>query len=399
VELEFLSELAVRQGPFVTVYLDASHDTHDADRRIDLSWRESRRDLAAQGADEATLTALDKAVEAADPSVGQAGRVLVAAHGETLLDRPLPAPPRRVIARLSPLPHLMPMLAQFPEPLPYVVVVTDRTGADITAYAAQGEPLFSDTVKGPDQWPIHKVPSGGWAALRYQHAVEVAWEHNASAVAEEVTRVADAINARLVIIAGDIRARGLLREELPQHVYDLSVETEAGSRAAGSDPARLDAEIDALLEKRLSSERAGLLDRLRAGFTRDTAVQGLEAVFGALREGMVDTAVIIDDPHSDLTVAVGPDPLQVGLNDSALAGYGVEVQHDRADAALIRALAASGGRIEVITEDRSTDEDLNPGSTTPAPAAPADDVPEPAPRIEFTDGVAAITRRQGAGLY
>ncbi|MFI5959042.1 hypothetical protein [Cryptosporangium sp. NPDC051539] len=171
------------------------------------------------------------------------------------------------------------------------------------------------------------------------------------------------------------------------------METEVGSRAPGSDPSRLEFEVRALLNDRVSSERA---DRLGAGSARDTAAQGLEALFGALRKGMVDTAIVVDDPRSDLAVAVGPEPLALALSASTLEGFGVSaVQQDRADAAIVRALAASGGKLEIVVDDRSTDDDLG---STPTPAAPADDVPEQ-PRIEFTDGVAAVLRRPGAGLY
>ncbi|MFG1927669.1 Vms1/Ankzf1 family peptidyl-tRNA hydrolase [Cryptosporangium sp. NPDC048952] len=115
--------------------------------------------------------------------------------------------------------------------MPYVVVAADRPGADVSAWAAPGEQLFADSVVGPDQHPLHKVPGGGWSALRYQHAVEVAWEHNAAAVAQEVTRVADTIRARLVVLAGDVRAVSLLKASLPPRVSDVAVSTETGSRA------------------------------------------------------------------------------------------------------------------------------------------------------------------------
>jgi hypothetical protein len=401
VELEFLSALAAQSGPFATVYLDASHNTPDASRRIDLEWREARRELVGMGTDEDTLTALDKAVESASPAVGPAGKVLVGGHGDVVFDRDIPAPPRRRIVRYAALPHLMPLLAQSPEPLPYVLVVADRGGADLRAYAAAGAELDlggAGQVSGPDQWPLHKVPTGGWSALRYQHAVEVAWEHNASAVAEQVRKVAEAIKARLVVVAGDVRARGLLKDALPAQVGALVVEAEGGSRAAGTDEHAFEAEVDRLIGEKVDAEHAALFERLGDGFRNDTAVQGLEAVLGALREGMVDTAILVDDPHSDATAVIGPEPLQIGLHESALAGYGVQIERDRLDAALLRALAASGAKLEVISTEYSTDEDL--ATTANERRAPADDVETEAPRTpQFTDGIAAIVRRQGAGLY
>ena len=73
--LSFLRELYQRPGPWASVYLDATHNTADGDQAVGLRWRGLREQLAAQGADEETLAAMDLAVNSgqavdAVPSVG-----------------------------------------------------------------------------------------------------------------------------------------------------------------------------------------------------------------------------------------------------------------------------------------------------------------------------------------
>ncbi|PBJ29483.1 hypothetical protein BI294_24585, partial [Mycobacterium avium subsp. hominissuis] len=36
-------------GPFVSVYFDDSHDTHDAEAQLELKWRAIREDLERHG--------------------------------------------------------------------------------------------------------------------------------------------------------------------------------------------------------------------------------------------------------------------------------------------------------------------------------------------------------------
>src|SRR5215207_10809553 len=61
VDLHFLSELTATPGPYASVYLDASHTTEDAAHTLPLRWAAARDELAGQGADDATLAALDDA--------------------------------------------------------------------------------------------------------------------------------------------------------------------------------------------------------------------------------------------------------------------------------------------------------------------------------------------------
>ena len=90
-------------------------------------WRALRDSLAEQGADTATLDAMEAVAGRHTEVPGPHGQVIVGAGGELRLDTVLPAPPRREIARWAPLPHLMPMVAQLGPVVPYVLAVVDRT--------------------------------------------------------------------------------------------------------------------------------------------------------------------------------------------------------------------------------------------------------------------------------
>src|SRR5919197_6395248 len=111
-----------------------------------MRWTEVRGDLRERGADDQTLAALDVAIEADADTPGRHGLVAVAAGGTLRLSDTLPNAPARSTGRWSALPHLLPYLAQRATRLAHVVVVADRTGADILVVDA--EPERAEQVAG-----------------------------------------------------------------------------------------------------------------------------------------------------------------------------------------------------------------------------------------------------------
>ncbi|GAA3440548.1 hypothetical protein [Kutzneria kofuensis] len=152
-----LRELITAPGDFASVYLDASHDTEDAEHALQLRWQEIRSGLEDQGADRATVEELEQAVLAGAKPVGTAGRALIASAGRVLLDTWLPVPPPTPIVRWSSLPYLLPLASQNVPPVPYVVVIMDRIGADLRGYSSSGELAGKATVDGKD-FPVHRSP-------------------------------------------------------------------------------------------------------------------------------------------------------------------------------------------------------------------------------------------------
>ncbi|BAL93126.1 hypothetical protein AMIS_79060 [Actinoplanes missouriensis 431] len=345
--LSMLRTLYDHPGPWASAYLDASHDTEDAAKIIELRWRAARESLTEQGCDPATLAALEAAALEHPARPGRHGLALFATAGEVPLRRALAAPPRTEIATFGPLPHVMPMLAQLGDEIPYLRVVVDHTGGAIDA-AGAGDLVQHREVEGTEDYPVHKVGVGGWNALKAEHNYDLTWRRNAGDVAEAVTDLADRTGPEIIVVAGDPKSRPMLVSQLPERWRSRVVETDAGSRGAGADPAALeDVTIQAIAERAVEHQR-DVLDRFRTQLGRDGAAgNGLHAVVTALQRGQVDTVLMIDDPSSTEELWIGAEPTEIADDPSLL----VNPRKVRADAAMIRALAGTDGGIVLVDPD------------------------------------------------
>jgi hypothetical protein len=357
VDLHFLSQLTQTPGPYATVYLDASHDSEDAARVLELRWAGQRAELAEQGADEATLAALDAAVNGADAVAGKAGRTLVAAGGRVLLDRTVPEPPARPSATWGPAPDLLPLLLDAPEPLTAVVVRVDKTGGEILLAdpGDAADPQQVDEVRG-DTYPLHKARGGGWKHLKMQHTVENTWRSNVAALGERVDAEVRRTGARLLVLAGDVQSRTILREVLAQRSTGIAVDVEhSGGRSGGDDQELADA-VEAAGRDAATAERQAVLDRLDQELGRQDglAVGGLEPVLQALRAEQVDTLLLDGGVSREGELWVGEVPSQVATDEQRLRDLGSEpVDRMPVDAALLRAAAASGAAFQPMGGGRT----------------------------------------------
>ena len=120
--------------------------------------------------------------------------------------------PRREIARLAALPHVMPLLAQRAPHVPHLRVTARHDGGDVVAVSAAGTTAEEEVIG--TGWPVHKAKVGGSSQLRYERSTEDAWETNAKELAGRVTAEARRIGAELILVAGDPVARSLLVKQL-----------------------------------------------------------------------------------------------------------------------------------------------------------------------------------------
>src|SRR4051794_6108936 len=117
-ELEYLRPLFAGDGPWASVYLDATRAEENADRHIDLRWRGLSERLTRAGADPDTVAAIGEAVYRHPYRSGRYGLAIFASGGEVALVETLPAPPATDLATWGPLPHAMPMVALRGEEIP-----------------------------------------------------------------------------------------------------------------------------------------------------------------------------------------------------------------------------------------------------------------------------------------
>lgn len=345
-----LRDVARAEGPFASVYLDASHDTEDAARRDELRWATVSAELSALGADEPTMAAARGAV-LGRPPVGSAGRCVVAARGEVLVDEILPVPPQRPVTRYSDLPYLMPLLAGAPRPVAHVLVVADQVGGWFRAVDRDGIEVPAPPVHGSDR-DVHPVSGGGFAHGRIENRAEQTVRNNEKEVAEQATRLVGQVGAEVLVVVGEVQARSRLIAALPPHCQRIVTELDADAGSVAPD--RVLADVDRLLAQQEADRHTRAVDRLLTGFAHGTARQGVVGVTESLRMGQVDTLLVTEPALEDRTVFVGADRSQVVASPDELPDAGTLVV-ERADEALPLAAIATAADVLVIADGQAGD--------------------------------------------
>lgn len=350
-DVDDLRELASRPGPFVTSYLSFRPATEQLAREVEVRWQAQRRSLEASGAEPEALAPVEAALGDAHEG-GSAGlAVVVPGRGAPLVER-LAAPPPEG-ATFGRVPALRPLIDLRQRHPAHVVVLVDRTGADMRI-RRRGEAVRPDvhgTVTGEDE-PVRKVKPGGWSQRRYQQRAEDSWLHNMSQVADEVARLAADVEARLVAVGGDERAVGLLVDALP---VDLRPRLHriAVTRAADGSSERLDDEVAAEIDGWVAAQVSAVLDlHAEEAGQGDRAVGGAAGTLEALRSARVAMLVVTGGVPTgeERQVWVGASADQVATTPGDLASPDDVVAAPLPDAAVAAALA-TGADVLVVPAD------------------------------------------------
>jgi hypothetical protein len=323
-----LRELLHADGPFVSVYVDASHDTEDATTRNELRWRAAETELAEQGADQATISATGAAV-LDPPAVGRAGRAVIAAGGEVLLTEDLPVPPATDLTRWSELPFLLPLLASAAPPVAHVVVLADKVDGELRAVDANGETVQTESAHGSTE----------------DRTTETV-RRNAKDVAGQAVHLVEHVDAELLVLAGTVQARTAIQSELPAHVRELVVELDVNATHTGLDDPQVRGGVARLLAQILAERDESALERLRVGRAHGNACEGLAEVTEALRSGAVEAVLVTDPTLGGRSVWRGADPTQLATRPEQ---FGEQLVERRADEAVPVAALETSADVLVLT--------------------------------------------------
>jgi hypothetical protein len=388
-------------GPWASVYLDATGTQktgtpQETRRELDLRWRAARDTLRGEGADEATLRAIDETVRNAPSGVGPAEVAVLASGGQVAFSRALPVAPPREAASWSAQPHAAELLrgvralassASRDAPgalaslgdlggdgISWVRADIDRTGGSVNS--SDGH---SATIRGEDEFVSKHTEDGRariWSQARDQRAAEENWDINSTDVARAITAEVERCGADVIILAGEVRARQLVFDRLPTILASrvTQVDHEAEPRPHPESRVRdrreadvYDAELETatrdIVEAAARDRRAAAIDRFHSGLSDGDSVRGVEAVSAAARDLRIDTLVLSADPsHQHVWV----DPLNPTMVGPAKRDTGVTAPAwEPADDALVGAAAFAGADSIIIDPD-----------------------------IELVDGVGAILRFQ-----
>jgi peptide subunit release factor 1 (eRF1) len=229
---------------------------------------------------------------------------------------------------------------------PLLVVLADRTGADIVAISGTGEQAVDEVNGMPEEFPVHKAKAGGWSQKRHQQRVENTWDKNAAEAAEHVSKIAERIGARMIAGAGDPRALQLLQEHLPSEIAERF-------RMCDGTAASLDHvadEVTRLVADESARDTVALLEQFRnAKGQGDLACEGVADTLRALAEARVETLLVHDDPDDGRRALFGPRPEVVGTDRATLDAMGApEVAEGRLADVAIRAALGTDAAVRII---------------------------------------------------
>jgi hypothetical protein len=342
-DLGSVQDVFTGKGPFVSVHIDVSRDTEDARQQVDARWTTLRHELEHRAVDSALVDQIGERRHEQTSLPGEVRRTIVGADGRIVFDDVRAGhaswPEDTSIA---PLPDLGGWLHQVDGQVRFLLVTADKEGASIDSYLGTTRPRAEhEEVHGETQH-IKKVPEGDWAQKQYQQRSENVWKGNAEKVAEAVRRTAAEHRPRVVILAGDPRARTEILAALEGDPLEI-VSVESGGRAAGSSEEALWEETERALAMVEAYDEKQITDRLMQGTgRRQGAARGLNDVLDALVRGQVERLVLDLAAVSEMTVNPKEHP---GL---ALPEPAASAEQLPADRVLVAAGAATDAQLSLM---------------------------------------------------
>jgi hypothetical protein len=317
-------------GLIATATVEVPESVSERQYAWDVAWADAVRQAGELGADHRTAQAL-----AAGAGQVRAGgsKVVVAAHGEVLLARWLPAGAAAGSVRAGPLPHLLEVAVAAARRPAHVVILADRDSAAVIAHDAGDQ-------HPPRRFPVGARPGaqrdphpGRPPALHHgeRHLTgpepESGGEQNAEFIAARTADVAGSVGAHIVLGAGDRHILAAVSKHLPESLGPIT--TIASGPSVPMDDGELGAEIGAALDEITAAAIAEVGDLVAAGAAgpEPAAVLGVAAVAEQLTEQQV--AVLLVGP--DL-----PPEAADGLVWAALQQDAIVARRPEGTAALLR---------------------------------------------------------------
>jgi hypothetical protein len=251
------------------------------------------------------LAMLSDALQGTDGEPSPASRYLLMCDGRIVHHQVLPgALVGSQVVEVGPVPHLVPLLRHRRDEIVYLVVEAGRDGGEVSVFrSTAAAPEDSDAIQGRTD-TLKKFRGGGWAHLRFQRHTEAIWKQTESELAAVVDRLADEHRPRLIVLAGDVRARQYLKEQLSARSQELVAELNANTRGDGASDATLDDFVNEQLDAIADRDRRADLDRLATelGHEGGAAEHGIGWTVHTLRQAQVHVLFVDPDALEERTL-------------------------------------------------------------------------------------------------
>jgi len=339
--MDDVQQLLTATGPFASVMLNAPSATENADRHLDRRWAGARRSLVSAGAPDPMLDLLDSTMSELHHDGGAAVVVLQPSHGTALVEY-LEDPLVHEVSVMEELPRLGPLLESRQQTIAHLMLLTDRAGADIISFDGGSEVELTE-VEGETEH-LQRSKPGGWSQRRFQQRAENQWESNAAEVAEQVAAAAKRVDARLVTVAGDVRAVTFLLEHLPPEVAQMTVKLEGQSDdLIAEETAREAANV-------VAEDKRAALEQYRELVGQDRSPKDVDGVMEALSNGQVQVLLVHDDPSDERVAQFDRDSMWCSTVESrsATAAPGADVAEGRLVDVAIRSALMSDAKVQFV---------------------------------------------------
>jgi hypothetical protein len=342
-QLSTLQDVYAHPGPYVTVHMDVSRNTEDATQQLEARWTTARHTLERESVEPSLVEEIGRRLQEPTEMPGEVRRTIIAAGDQVVFDDVLAGSsvwPE--VVTCGDLPDVSAWLHQVDGQVPFLLVVADKEGADLDFYRAlaRHESTHSE-VEGNDLH-IHKYQGGGWSHRRFQQRSENQWETNAREVADEVRAAVTRHRPRVVVLAGDPRARTEIAGALEGIRCEVA-QVSAGGRAEGASTESLWDDVRQVIARLEAEDQQELTGRLDEKWGQGSgAVLGVDDVLDALVQGKVETLIVDLQKARDMSVDVTRFP---GL---ALPEPAASRKDLRADQVLVAAGAATDTAIAVL---------------------------------------------------
>jgi Bacterial archaeo-eukaryotic release factor family 2 len=355
--LDRVAPLYEEEGLVASAYVPLPEPTEDARHQLEIRLRQLAGELEDQGGDRRLVEGLDLPPEAHGwgrtlAIVGRGDRPAVARALDTEVDE---------VHRVGALPSVVPLVLEEQAEIPHVVVLVDRAGAEIVTY--DRDVVDEEQVTG-DTRHLHRVRGSGQAHRRLQQRAINTWEHNAAAVADEVAERARAVQARLVYVAGDVRAKGFLAEHLPD---DVKAVLEVDPREPQGDGQPFEAIEDDLrraLQTIAARDTVEALEAFAAARAHHEAADGPAATLAALSEARIARLLVHDDPADDRRAWFAPGTPVASVERADLDALDLEPVEARLIDVAVRSAVLTDAEIRVVPGHGPNAPDGGLGGTT-----------------------------------
>lgn len=294
-----------KTGPWSTVLADASLGTTAAQEAADQLPDEVAKILKSQQADPRDIDAMTEALVPAEGLRAPVARFVAVNDGQVVLNELIPGlKVESTEVDCGPFPNFVPLARARGGAFSYLVAEAGRAGGEVHLYnTTSPERVASRGVVGvPEETHVARKVPGEYDQPKNQSAADEMARRNAEELADLIRDMAEDNYVRLIIVAGDVKAREMVRDLLHTSLQPLVALLDANTRTGGADQKAVDTEIRKLVDNVSALDLESLSGRMaeQTGNSRSYLAVGIDEVVAALQQAQADIVLVgqYQDEHT-----------------------------------------------------------------------------------------------------